>query len=160
MFTRQNDELKATHAVIERCRLKAAFRPGECQDTPRVWAPGGCQLDKRAPLSSIPLVIRVSGRRLRVGVSSGSKRGPQVWTEMNKPERNGSGIANEEIAVGAYHLWEAAGRPDGQAVEHWLEAEALLRSKRSAGKHTMGSTIGCDKPERAWNIRYGLVLKS
>ena len=26
----------------------------------------------------------------------------------------------------AYHIWEQAGRPEGQSVEHWLQAEAEI----------------------------------
>jgi len=53
-----------------------------------------------------------------------------------------SGPSEQEIAVQAYLVWEAAGRPHGRAVEHWLKAEAQLRA--------------------AWRQRgnrYGLVLK-
>jgi hypothetical protein len=33
---------------------------------------------------------------------------------------------NERIAERAYRIWEDAGRPEGQDVEHWLSAEAEL----------------------------------
>ena len=33
---------------------------------------------------------------------------------------------HEEIAPRAYEIWEKRGRPEGQAVEHWLEAESQL----------------------------------
>lgn len=33
----------------------------------------------------------------------------------------------DAIALRAYRLWEAAGRPIGRDVEHWLQAEAELR---------------------------------
>jgi len=54
-----------------------------------------------------------------------------------------------EIAVRAYQVWEAAGRPQGRALEHWLAAEAQLR--------------GADESRQASRLsgnRYGLVLKS
>jgi ribosomal protein L7/L12 len=37
------------------------------------------------------------------------------------------GPAREDIARGAYLLWEQKGRPPGTEVENWLEAEARLR---------------------------------
>lgn len=32
----------------------------------------------------------------------------------------------EEIALRAYALWQEAGCPDGQDVQHWLQAESEL----------------------------------
>jgi hypothetical protein len=34
--------------------------------------------------------------------------------------------SHEAIALEAYHLWEAHGRPDSGAFERWLEAEQRL----------------------------------
>jgi hypothetical protein len=47
-------------------------------------------------------------------VSSGAASGPA-------PSR-------ERIAVRAYELWEAQGRPQGADREHWFEAERQLRA--------------------------------
>jgi hypothetical protein len=35
----------------------------------------------------------------------------------------------EAIRARAYQLWEAAGRPDGEGVEFWLEAERELAAQ-------------------------------
>jgi len=35
----------------------------------------------------------------------------------------------EAIRTRAYHLWEAAGRPPGDGVHFWLEAERELRGE-------------------------------
>ena len=35
----------------------------------------------------------------------------------------------EEIAKKAYELYEQSGREDGKDVEHWLEAERLVKPK-------------------------------
>ncbi len=35
----------------------------------------------------------------------------------------------EEIAKKAYELYEQSGREDGKNVEHWLEAEKLVKPK-------------------------------
>jgi hypothetical protein len=32
----------------------------------------------------------------------------------------------EEIAVCAYLIWEHEGRPEGHAMQHWLQAETQL----------------------------------
>ncbi len=84
-----------------------------------------------------------------------------VVNRMNKAKRTGRDVSSEEIAVVAYRLWEADGRPDGRAVEHWLEAEAILRGDGAIGE-AMGSlpeTADARGPGQAWRIRYGLVLR-
>jgi len=35
-----------------------------------------------------------------------------------------------QIAQKAYELWEQRGRVEGQELEHWLEAERLVREAR------------------------------
>ena len=34
----------------------------------------------------------------------------------------------------AYHIWERAGRPHGQALEHWLQAQAEISADAPAEK--------------------------
>ena len=36
-------------------------------------------------------------------------------------------VRHEEIAQKAYLIWKSRGCPDGQAQQHWLEAEAFLK---------------------------------
>jgi hypothetical protein len=36
-------------------------------------------------------------------------------------------LSRDAVALRAYQLWEAAGRPAGRDAEHWLQAEAELR---------------------------------
>jgi hypothetical protein len=38
-------------------------------------------------------------------------------------------VAEEDIRIRSYLLWEAAGRPDGQELEFWLRAEADLETE-------------------------------
>jgi len=38
---------------------------------------------------------------------------------------------SHSIAERAYLIWEQMGRPDGQALEHWLRAEAELTGQRA-----------------------------
>jgi hypothetical protein len=45
-------------------------------------------------------------------------------------------IPSEAIARRAHEIWETEGRPEGRAMEHWLEAEASLRSQAGDGAAT------------------------
>lgn len=47
-------------------------------------------------------------------------------------------LTNEEIAVRAYGLWQAKGRPQGDGLEDWYEAERQLR----AGNPEVGTGLG------------------
>jgi hypothetical protein len=38
-------------------------------------------------------------------------------------------VAEQNIRIRSYLLWEAAGGPPGQAVEFWLQAEAELEAE-------------------------------
>jgi hypothetical protein len=38
---------------------------------------------------------------------------------------------DEQIRTRAYYLWVAAGKPEGRAEEHWLEARRALESLRN-----------------------------
>jgi DUF2934 family protein len=40
-------------------------------------------------------------------------------------------ITREQIALCAYYIWKAEGRPEGRAVGHWLQAELQLRVDRA-----------------------------
>jgi hypothetical protein len=41
-------------------------------------------------------------------------------------------LAHDAIAREAYRIWEQHGRPGGQELLHWLEAEQRLRSSPQA----------------------------
>jgi hypothetical protein len=43
--------------------------------------------------------------------------------------QEGSTPSEEKIRLHAYYRWDAAGRPGGDGVKFWLEAEQELRSK-------------------------------
>jgi len=42
------------------------------------------------------------------------------------------GISRDEIARLAYLKWESEGRPAGRSLQHWLDAEQLLRTAKQA----------------------------
>jgi HEAT repeat protein len=48
------------------------------------------------------------------------------------PARNLTQITDDSIAEVAYEIWERNGRPEGQASQQWLQAEAQLRAERCA----------------------------
>lgn len=62
------------------------------------------------------------------------------------PESNGSAVPvgnipsnvtlpedfAEQVRRRAYEIYEQSGRPDGRAQEHWAQAEAEIRSRKSA----------------------------
>ena len=51
-------------------------------------------------------------------------------------EHNGKVVSDEDIRTCAYHKWEAAGRPGGDGVQFWLEAEQeLLEGKKEKIVH-------------------------
>jgi hypothetical protein len=60
------------------------------------------------------------------------------------PATVGHGVAafsHEDIAVLAYQLWEARGRPEGSPEEDWFQAAKELRS-RAVGNHASAVFIG------------------
>jgi hypothetical protein len=65
-------------------------------------------------------------------------------------------VSREEIAAVAYSIWENEGRPEGRAVEHWLQAEAQLRLA-----HPANPSRGFErsKPLRAARPAPGRVMK-
>ena len=67
----------------------------------------------------------------------------------------------DEIATSAYYLWEAAGRPNGCALEHWLRAEEQLQAARAEGEARKTATeSGPNAKNSDKDLRYGLVLRS
>ncbi len=50
---------------------------------------------------------------------------------LPSPQSPVRGTTCGQVAERAHHLWEQAGRPEGQAQTHWLKAEAQLRSSPS-----------------------------
>jgi len=55
--------------------------------------------------------------------SSGSL---QRVATRHSPAAGGESPSHEQIAVRAYQLWEAQGKPAGTDRENWFEAERLL----------------------------------
>lgn len=56
-----------------------------------------------------------------------------------------------QIRRRAYEIWEAQGRPEGCAVEHWLQAQAEVQAMRAAEVRTAGRKEMRDPPAD-WDI--------
>jgi hypothetical protein len=54
---------------------------------------------------------------------------PAVAVPQAQP---GKPLSEEAVRVGAYLRWDAAGRPGGDGVSFWLEAEQELRAGSAA----------------------------
>jgi hypothetical protein len=51
---------------------------------------------------------------------------PAKVVAHSAPEHNGEPVCQDEIRLRAYQKWEAAGKPNGDGIEFWLEAEREL----------------------------------
>jgi len=51
---------------------------------------------------------------------------------MSKHLKHYQPPTHEEISACALRIYEMEGRPEGKAMEHWLQAEAQLTSERKA----------------------------
>jgi hypothetical protein len=56
---------------------------------------------------------------------------------MSKSAKNYKEPSQEEIAACAHQIYETEGRPQGRAMQHWLQAEAQLVAERKAQAGTM-----------------------
>jgi hypothetical protein len=52
-------------------------------------------------------------------------------TEVASAQQPAKAVTAEDIWLRAYLLWEAAGRPEGDGIRFWLEAEQELRQGNS-----------------------------
>lgn len=55
-----------------------------------------------------------------------SQQKPTVYSLLAEPSPNGQPVSEEAIRLCAYGKWEAAGKPGGDGVRFWLEAEKEL----------------------------------
>jgi len=58
----------------------------------------------------------------------------QPETSVEAPPANP--VTRDQIAMCAYYIWEAEGRPEGRAVKHWLQAELQLWADRAFDSQT------------------------
>jgi DUF2934 family protein len=61
---------------------------------------------------------------------------------------------DEEIRQLAYRLWQEAGCPEGNDVQHWLKAEAIwLNEHRAPSEAKPAKTAKARKPRKRTTIR-------
>ncbi len=54
-----------------------------------------------------------------------------------------------EIAIRAYLIWEHAGCPEGQDLDHWLQAEAELAAEPRSQDLNAAQAIETPPPKKA-----------
>ena len=90
-------------------------KPKNRRTTTRKKAAPSAEAPARAPRSARPASSRISA----------------VVESMTKPADSGARLVepptSEQIAVRAFQIWEEKGRPDGQQMDNWLQAENELR---------------------------------
>ncbi len=59
---------------------------------------------------------------------------------MSKNVKANQGPTHQEITARAHRIYEAEGRPEGKAMEHWLQAEAQLAAERKGAAETSQAT--------------------
>lgn len=84
---------------------------------------------------------------------------------MSKSLNTNQAPTHEEIAACARQIYEAEGRPEGKALEHWLQAETRLMAERNpqpaelAAKPATGATKSrTTKPHVAKRTRSNLPI--
>jgi hypothetical protein len=73
--------------------------------------------------------------QLRAGMLIAQLSNEQRITEFMQSEIILMSDKASRIQEHAYYLWEKAGRPHGQDLEHWLEAERELSEQSDTGRN-------------------------
>jgi hypothetical protein len=68
---------------------------------------------------------------------------------MSKTAKSYHPPTHDEIAVCARRIYEIEGRPEGKAMEHWLQAEAQLIAERKAQAGALTTGKAAAKPLNA-----------
>jgi Protein of unknown function (DUF2934) len=55
---------------------------------------------------------------------------------------------SHHIAERAYLIWEEMGRPEGQALAHWLKAEAEMAANAATPASSAEPTLSVRRPRR------------
>lgn len=78
----------------------------------------------------------MSGRITTTAKTESSKVGTkQQAVATSAAPQNGQPTVEDEIRLGAYLKWEAAGRPSGDGTEFWLLAEKELSPQTQEHGH-------------------------
>jgi hypothetical protein len=66
---------------------------------------------------------------------------------------NGKSVADEQIRICAYQKWEAAGKPTGDGIQFWLEAEQELIGGKNEKFVQRGEQHGHREHERLETVK-------
>jgi hypothetical protein len=55
-----------------------------------------------------------------------SEKKPAVASPVAEPATKGQAVSEDAIRLCAYQKWEAAGKPEGDGIQFWREAEQEL----------------------------------
>jgi DUF2934 family protein len=61
--------------------------------------------------------------------STGPATAAQIGLFASEKDHNAPLVVAEDIRVCAYQKWEIAGKPHGDSIQFWLEAERELRTR-------------------------------
>jgi hypothetical protein len=68
---------------------------------------------------------------------------------MSKTDKNYHPPTHDEIAAYARRIYETEGRPEGRAMEHWLQAEQqLIGGRKARAAHTPTPTPATKAPAK------------
>ncbi len=74
-------------------------------------------------------------------------------------------LSHDQIAQRSFMIWEQEGRPDGQALDHWLQAERELSElftprKKLAAPAKRAKAAGGEKLKKAGKVAKAPALKA
>jgi hypothetical protein len=70
--------------------------------------------------------MRKTARAMGPEAASRTDDAPARAVASPAPDQNRKPVCQDHIRLRAYQKWEAAGKPDGDGLEFWLEAEREL----------------------------------
>ena len=76
---------------------------------------------------TVPTKTATSGKS--APAKSSSQKASLVPISGN-PAHNGQCVRVEDVRLTAYQKWEAAGKPNGDGIKFWFEAERELQSAK------------------------------
>lgn len=66
----------------------------------------------------------------RASTSPTGKTSSAVASAFAEPSPDGQPVSEATIRLCAYHKWETAGKPGGDGINFWLEAESELSTAK------------------------------
>lgn len=83
---------------------------------------------KKVTIPKAPEVAAPAAQTIPVDIRPGEIKLVKITPAESNGAKAGTRPSEEDVRVGAYFRWDAAGRPGGDGVRFWLEAEQDLIS--------------------------------